>query len=374
MGLPGYIVDIVDVPPTPAATAKYSNGFFVGSAVSGVTDGEAYSIDQFQAIAGVADPSTPLWDSVQLFFREGGAHCFFSTVALAANAAALEAALNAFTKDMGPGQISIPGNTVVAVQEAVMAHAIANDRVAILDGTDTAVAATLITQAAALTASPGSRFAALFAPWDKAPGVAGGVTRTVPPCARIMGNIARNDGQGFSTNDPAAGPLGYAQYVQDLTQPPFIDSDRLALNNAGVNVSRVYKGSVQTYGFRSLASQSTDNNWSMFSNSRCVMAIKAALTIVADNFEFSKLDGNNVNISKYKAAIIAALTPFYVANDLFGTSPAAAFSVDVGPAQNTLTTLANGELHARVGLRTSPFAEQVFIDVAKVPITESLVA
>jgi hypothetical protein len=34
--------------------------------------------------------------------------------------------------------------------------------------------------------------------------------------------------------------------------------------------------------------------------------------------------------------------------------------------------LANNELHAKVGLRVSPFAELVYIEVTKVPITEVL--
>jgi len=49
-----------------------------------------------------------------------------------------QAALAFFTHDLGPGQVSIPGNTTSWNRTALIAHARANNRVALLDATDTA--------------------------------------------------------------------------------------------------------------------------------------------------------------------------------------------------------------------------------------------
>jgi hypothetical protein len=49
-----------------------------------------------------------------------------------------------------------------------------------------------------------------------------------------------------------------------------------------------------------------------------------------------------------------------------------AFTVDTGPAVNTLQTLANLELHAACRVKMSPFAEWVQIQVVKRSITQPL--
>lgn len=371
MPLPGYVVDLVDSPPVLAAPTATGPMFAVGRATTAAFS-QVYSLDQVIDVFGARDPASPLYDSLETYFREGGFVATVAAVDMAGIDADIVAALAEFDKGLGPGQISAPGITTSAVQLAVMAKALATGRVAVLDGSNTAVAATLATQASGLTGHPGDRFSAMFAPWDIIPGLTAGTTRTVPSSARICGNIARNDGQGKSPNKPAAGVLGMAQYAQSLSQLAFSDANRQTLNEAGVNVSRMVYGGVRTYGWRSLADQDTDAEWSWFNNSRLIMAILAELDVVAENFEFSEDDGAMVNINKFGGEIIGNLTPWWVAGSLFGATANDAFSVNVGPSVNTDVTLSNGELHAQVGLRCSKFSEQVFIDVAKVPITQSL--
>lgn len=372
MPLPGWEIDITDSPPV--TTAPTDTG--VGFAVCNATIAEAsviYSQDQFVPIFGARDPASPLYDWVENFFHEGGSQLYLATAGIDAVEADIIALLATFDQGLGPGQIAAPGYDTVLLQKALMAHAENNDRVAVLDGTDTAVAATLETQAAGLTGQTGDRFSALFAPWDVIPGIVTGTTRTVPPSGRIMGNIARNDGKGLSQNKPAAGALGKAQYVQSLSQSAFTDSDRQTLNEAGVNISRMVYGGVRTYGWRSLASQSTNAEWSWFSNSRLIMAIKNRLSIVAENFAFSEDDGAMINCQNFGGAIVGELIPFYNEGSLFGATPADAFTVDSSSAVNTDATLSAGELHAKVALRCSKFGETVKIDVAKVPITQAIV-
>jgi uncharacterized protein len=290
----------------------------------------------------------------------------------AATDADREAALAKLTKDLGPGQVSVPGATTNAIQVALLAHGDAMGRVPVLDGIDTAVSATLIAQAAALRGSVGDRYSGLFAPWDTVPGIMKGTTRTVPPSARVMGNMARNDGLGLSPNTPAAGDKGQAQFTTGLSQAAWNDTDREALNDAGVNVSRVVYGGVRTYGYRTLADPTTEPNYIFLSNSRLRSAIKARLDAVAESFEFSEIDGFGRNIQRFVGQCIGVLSPFWAEGSLYGATQQEAFNVDGGAQVNTPQTIANGEMHAQCAVKMSPFAERVIIDVAKVGITEAV--
>lgn len=372
MGLPGQENNLVASPPNPGSFTNISTLFAVGISPTPVSLEQVYSIDQFTDAAGDAVPGNPMWDSMDVFFKEGGSNAYICTLASGSQDSALEAALANFTPDLGPGQMTAWGMSS-AVQQAVANAAVSGPmkRLAMLDAPDTPTLATVESAAGNITGHNGDQFSGMFWPWDVAPGIATDTTRTVPPTARICGNLARNDGQGISPNQPAAGPFGIAQYIQGLSQAALSDSDRTTLNNAGVGVSRVVLNDIRTYGWRTLASQTTNANWSLLSNSRAIMAILADFRVMNENFVFSIMDGAQININKYKNAIAAVLTPYWP-DSLYGPSSAESFSIDVGPAVNTATTIANAELHAKVGLVLAPFAETVFLDVAKYPLNQAL--
>lgn len=371
--LPGYTVEIVPTAPNPATLQEIGTGFPIGTATT-PGEGWVYSIDQFQSTFGARDPSSPLYDSVNEFFKEGGYRAFVSAAALNATPAAVAALLSNITPDLGPGAIWAPGNDDLATQEAIASFCDQKGYLGLLHATDSNLAADLVTAAEALTNQVGDKWCGLFAPWDVVPGITPGTTLTIPPEGRIAGNLARNDALGYSPDDAAAGVLGIAQFATGLSQPAWSDGDRANLNAAGVNVTRMIYNVPRTYGFRSLASQTNNPDWSYLASSRTIVAIRAVLNIVAENFVFSKLDGQGVTLNRWKAALGGAIQPFYDDNALYGATAAEAFSVGVGPDVNTDATFAAGQLLAKIGLRTSSMAEQVTIMVAKVPITQSLLA
>jgi hypothetical protein len=371
--LPGYNVEIVSSPPNPGLLSQRGTWFPLGFATT-PGSGWVYSIDQFTATFGARDPSSVLYDSVQQFFREGGYRAFVNAAALAGTPAELEALLPNITDELGPGIISAPGEVAAAVQLSIASYADQTSRIAILDFADSNVAANLVTAAEAITSQVGDWRCAVFAPWDTIPGIVPGTPRTVPPCGRIAGNLARNDQLGRGADDAAAGALGIAQWTQGISQPAFTDGDRTTLNAAGVNVTRMIYGVPRTYGFRSLASQTTKPDWSQFASSRTISAVEWELSPIAENFVFSKLDGQGHTIKRWQAALTAPLMGFWENDDLYGSTPQEAFSVGVGPDVNTDATFAAGQLYAKIGLRTSSMAEQVYIMIAKVPVTEALAA
>lgn len=278
-------------------------------------------------------------------------------------------ALDKFSGDLGPGQVSAPGRTTTQGYLDILAHATANNRAAILDAADTPTKATL--QAAAAGARTNGRRGAYFAPWLVIPGITTGTTRTVPPSALIAGLISRND-PSSGPGSPAAGERGQAQYVTALTQPLWDDTTRQDLNASGVDVIIAKYGGIRNYGWRSLADPVADPQWIQFSNWRLAMGIVAVLNPVLEQFLFDVIDGQGISLSQFGGAIKAELLPFWQSGQLYGINPADSFNVDVGEQVNTPTTIANGEIHAVVSVRMSPFAELVQLELVKRSITQAV--
>lgn len=283
------------------------------------------------------------------------------------------AALNRFTKDLGPGQVSAPGRSTAAGHSQLLSHAQVNNRFALVDFADTATVATLTAAAAANRALATARYGYGFAPWATIPGLTPGTTRLVPYSAVQAGLEARNAGSGHSANEPAAGELGRARYAIGLSQLAWSDTDRTTLNDNGVNVARVLFDGVRSYGYRTFVDPSgVLQDWLAASNGRLGMQLAALAYQIAEEFEFRQIDGAKHTISEFGGALTGMLLPFYDQGALFGATPEEAFLVDVSDTINTPVTIAARELHARLAVRMSQFGERVFIDIAKVPVTQAL--
>jgi phage tail sheath protein FI len=282
------------------------------------------------------------------------------------------AALELATRDYGPGLVAMPGHTSADGHEALLAHAHAFNRVALLDLDDTAVVADLVADIENLRDLDGARFAGAFAPWATVPGVVRGTTRTVPYSAVQAGLIARSQGLGNSPNVAAAGANGQSRYAVGLSQDPFSEADRETLNDAGVNLARVIRGAVRTYGYRALVDELTDDNWVQLTGALTATAIAAEGDQVAERYLFAEIDGRGLKIAEFGGEIAAVCLGYYNRNALYGETPDEAFAVDVGPEVNPVEQIAAGVLKARVSLRTSPFAERTEIEITKVRTAESL--
>lgn len=281
-----------------------------------------------------------------------------------------QTALDSFTDDLGPGQVSAPGQTSATRHTQLVTHAATHGRNAILDLTDSSVAATLIGNIPAY--STNTRFAAAFGPWLVIPGVTAQSTRIVPPSGMIAGRVAAND-QVLGVDAAAAGKNGESNFAIGLSQPAWDDATRASLNSAGVNVIRSMNGTVKNYGWRSLANPVTDTNWLDFGNARLFNGLSAELQAIAENYVFENIDGQNgETINDFHNDLAAALLVHYDAGDLFGDTSDQAFLVDTGPTVNTLQTIANLELHAVVQVRMTPFAEYVEIQIVKRQVTDTI--
>jgi phage tail sheath protein FI len=278
-------------------------------------------------------------------------------------------ALTLFTSDLGPGQVSMPGRTTATAQENLLTHAKEKNRLALLDGTDTPTAATLTAQAAVLRGKSTARYGGLFAPWVVIPGLTAGTTRTVAPCSLMAGLMARSDGSGGNPNQAIAGVNNLGRYVTGISQPNWTAAERGTLSEGGVNVLRLINARVEPYDNVTLVNYVVDSTWLQLSNARLNMAICSRSAAVAERHLFAQLDGRGVEISKFNGDLVGeVLLPLLEAGALFEENkqgPESAFQCNTGEAVNTTKTLSEGKLLAVIGVRMSPSAQTVNIEIIK---------
>lgn len=278
-------------------------------------------------------------------------------------------AINLFTSDLGPGQVSMPGRTTATAQENLLTHAKEKNRLALLDGTDTATVATLTAQAAVLRGKSTARYGGLFAPWVTIPGLTAGTTRTVPPCALMAGLAARSDGAGGNPNLAIAGVNNTGRYVTGISQANWTAAERGTLSEGGVNVLRLINGRVEPYDNVTLVNYMVDSTWLQLSNARLNMAICARSAFVAERHLFAQLDGRGVELSKFNGDLVGeVLLPLLEVGALFEENkqgPESAFQCNTGETVNTTKTLSEGKLMAQIGVRMSPSAQTITIEIIK---------
>lgn len=286
-------------------------------------------------------------------------------------------ALNTFAPTLGPGQVSIPGATATADITAIFQHAQNNNRIALCDLADTSTVATLTSAAASVTAlGPAARSGSLWAPWVDIQPLSGSTgLRSVPPCAFVAAKCAQVDALG-NPNVPAAGQNGILNTPADLhalgaTGTPS-DTERSTLNLAGVNVIKSVGSSFRIYGFRTAVNWLTDPNYWQLNNARLDMAIVAKSQAIEENYVFTQIDGQGLDAAAYGNDLKSMLLTYYRMGALYGATAADAFVVDTGPDVNTPALNATGTLAATIACRRSPEAEQVNLNIVRVPITQAV--
>jgi hypothetical protein len=145
------------------------------------------------------------------------------------------------------------------------------------------------------------------------------------------------------------------------------------LNENGVNVLKNRQGQIQVYGWRSTTDPNSDADWIDAGNARLFMSLSAELHEVGEGYMFEEIDGQNgVTVNGFHDALAGVCLEHWSNRELFGESPDLAYRVDTGPSVNTLTTIANLELHAIVSVKMAPFAEWTQIQIVKRRVTEGV--
>jgi hypothetical protein len=281
-------------------------------------------------------------------------------------------ALACMPKELGPGQLSAPGKSDLDDQAALLAAGSLTNRVVFLDAARGSDKSALTTAAAALRGALEDRYGALWAPWAVIPGLAAGTVRVVPWSSIQAALCARNDRAG-NPNQACAGQWGVADYVQSLDQT-FSPDDCEDLLYAGVCTARAVYGQIQAYAFRTLVDPAGPRgDWRELNHARLNMAIVAECDAGGQDYVFSQIDGRGHTIAAFGGMCGGVCMSYYSIDALFGDDPTEAFEVNTSPSVNPPDQLADGIIKAVLGVRMSPHAELVRIEIVKQPITVPLV-
>lgn len=271
------------------------------------------------------------------------------------------AALDAFTDELGPGQVIAPGWTTTAAHELLIDHGAARNRTAPLDAPDLSTKAALRTLRDGVKAREGARRAALFGFWVTIPSL-NGTARKVPGSVFVAAKIAESDAVTDANTMPI-GEAGRARWATGATYT-FSDDDMTDLYDDCVNVALddANRG-LRLNGFRSV---SDDDAWRQFNWSRYAMSLQARFRNVGEDHRGGKT--TKATLADLANDLALVLLDDYRTGAIYGDTPDDAYEVDVDDPVNTPETIAAGEKHARARVTMTPSGDTVFIDLVKRPI------
>ena len=284
----------------------------------------------------------------------------------------VETALEAFIPTLGPGAIAAPGFYTQTVYEALIDHAKANNRIALLgfDKDDT------VNDVLSVTSNyedrDGAEGAAWFYPWVKIP--RGNLTISVPCEGYVAAKRAAVHNKLGSWH-AYAGIKSEARFVSGV-QTTISSTQADALDLVYINPIRIISGSVRIYGARSA---STDTLNFRYINSREVLndiINKAQLGLEA--LVFSVIDGRRSLFGEVAAVLINVLDPISKAGGLFelynadGKLLDPGYIIQVNDAINPISQLATGVVKAKVGARVSSIGDTIEVEITKSNLTSSL--
>jgi hypothetical protein len=282
-------------------------------------------------------------------------------------------ALDRFGADLGSGQVLIPGRTTVASSTEALEHCAARNRVALLESDDSLNATATAAVAAQLRALGSgaegiSRLGGLWAQRATGPGVTPGTTRSVPWTVQVAGLIAKREAIEGHPNVMPIEDFGVPVWATGLSRE-WSPADAELIHDAGCNVARMFLGRPRNISFDSLDDPDA-SLWSELSHSRVERVITVNAYDIGRKFAGRQIDGQGLLFNDFKSALKQILTELWQRGALYGETPADAFVVDVGPTQNTTETIEAREVRAAIGIKLSPHALFVEIELSRVPLAQ----
>ncbi|HEV7701065.1 MAG TPA: phage tail sheath subtilisin-like domain-containing protein [Pyrinomonadaceae bacterium] len=274
--------------------------------------------------------------------------------------------------NLGGGQVSIPGITTSAVLAALKAHAETYSRLAILDspfGTDVAGMLALD------TAAWRSLFAALYYPWVKMQRLDGvNNTKFYPPSIFALGACAQVDRTQGTHKAPANVSVPGAIDVERNSDgsPMFTDAARGNLNAKQINViAPITTEGIKIYGER-LLYPAGETRVRFVHERRLLNLVYYSARIGYSWAVFQVVDGTGRLFRDLKASGANFLRTLWRDGAFYGKTEAEAFVVTADVSNNPPEELAQGRVHVQMGVKLSPTAEQVIINIDSVPLGQDL--
>lgn len=284
----------------------------------------------------------------------------------------VETAFEAFVPTLGPGAIAAPGFYTQTVYEALIDHAKANNRIALLGFDKEDTVNDVLSVTSTYEDRDGAEHAAWFYPWVKIP--RGNLTISVPCEAYVAGKRAAVHNQ-FGSWNAYAGLKSVSRFVTGV-QTTISSTQADALDLVYINPIRIINGTVRIYGARSASSDTANFR---YINSREVL--NDIINKAQNGLEalvFSVIDGRGSLFGEVAAVLINILDPISKAGGLFelydanGKRIDPGYTIQVNDAINPISQLATGVVKAKVGARVSSIGDTIEVEITKSNLTASL--
>lgn len=277
-------------------------------------------------------------------------------------------ALTRFPAGLGDGGVAIPGQGAAA-HAGLIAHADANNRIALLAGPRSASVAAL----SALSAGLDSNAAGLFAPWVIVSD--GGLgNRAVSPEGFVAACRARAHDQVGAWRVPA-GVLGQASSLLGVDQD-FTVAEANSLDSAKVSVVRNIANSVRLYGWRSLSNDVV--NWALLKDRDLINRLITEAEKRLEDYVFAPIDNKGQLLASIEGELIGMVEPVRQGGGLFerydddGDLIDPGYKVDTGTNVNTTATLAANQVRALLSVRIAPAGQFISLTIVKVGILSGI--
>lgn len=273
-------------------------------------------------------------------------------------------------ENLGGGQVLIPGHISGLNATVLIAHAEQYNRLALLDyelATDYQDFATF------MNATPSSHAAAYF-PWVEMPPMAGQDRKFFPPSIFAAGACAKVDRTIGTHKAPANIKVPNAIDVERNVDGTSVINDgvREFLNGKNINVIAPIEGEgIKIYGARVLA-EAGETRIKFVHERRMLNLIYYTAKIGYRWAVFAVVDGAGRLFRDLKASGQNFLRSLWQAGGLYGRTEEEAFIVVADETNNPPEDLAEGRVHVQIGVKLSPTAEQIFVNIDNVPLGQDL--
>jgi Bacteriophage tail sheath protein len=271
---------------------------------------------------------------------------------------------------LGGGQVAIPGiGTTEPAHAALIAHAAAYHRLALLDPP----LASSKSDVATSRALYGSWYGAMYWPWVQCQAFDGSnLLKFYPPSGFAAGACAQVDRTIGFHKAPANIPILAAVDVERLSggQAQVDDGVREYLNGKDVNVIAPLPGQgIKIYGARVMTG---DRRVSFVHEIRVLNECYYAGKLGYQWAVFQVVDGTGRLFRDLRAVGEAFLRSLYQAGALFGKTEKQAFVVVADDSNNPPNELSQGRVHVQWGIRISPTAEIIILNIDNVSLIQDL--
>lgn len=285
----------------------------------------------------------------------------------------LEAALDTFTNNLGPGAVCAPGFTSNAARLALLANAEENNRIAVMSFDKDYDVNDAVSEAADFSSETNAAFGSFFFPWVKIPN--GNLTQVIPPDGYVCGKRAKVHNL-YGSWSPWAGERTQADFVTGVYST-MTKAEAGTLDDGNVNPIRVINGTVRIYGARSLSNDTANYRFIIAREVLNQITYEAEQALEA--LLFLPIDGRKSTFSRVQATLTAILDRIriggglYEAFDAFGKQIDPGYTVQVNDANNPISQLATGAIKAKIGARVSSIGDKIEVEITKSNLTATLV-